>query len=330
MSTAWTFDFLKPKSEGTCVCCDQQPVRLKRHIYKDGEPFGVYYALYCNRQADREIDTLFTFGEWGEARVTDAGPAFHCRVRATGETYQVMLDDTVESAWSDSKPTGRSLSREEALEHPAKDQVLEILDEAMLRDPALNGYLQRCHAGEPAIPLEPSHDAPDVVLDLSLEERDERAMINQSFVVLDDKRYFVRCLIPLSVQNYGRWAPSIWVEVSTEEYQKVCACWEDENAYVQLRFEGKAANSLRTWGLNLPVGVELTLGVRDSKESPNALSSTHSGVNKLMKQEWSQSRFDLYAVSITFCKSVFKNRVCRWSRRSDESFLYVKKICLVK
>jgi len=271
-------------------------VQLTRNIYRDDKAFGIYNALYCNRHPDREIDTLFSVGDPQNLSGNHDRVAFHCRIRAIGDAYQVMIDDAAESAWAEEVAGVVKLTRAQALEHPSKAEVFQALDEAMLHDPSLHGYLQRCHCGDPAVPLEPSYDAPDAVLELPPDVRESRAKINRSFTVLDEQRYFIRCLIPFSIENYGRWAPSIWVEVSEDENRKVTDAWEAPESYEQLRFEAEAANDLSQWGIDLASGTKLTLATENIKESPNVVSVADEKIKTLMSNAWSQADFEAFAV----------------------------------
>ena len=296
MSAVWKLEVSGPHSEGDCPCCGQTAVQNTGHIYRDEEPFAVYQAIYCNRHPDREIDTLFSVGDWQTSSGQQERVAFHGRVRAAGESYQVMLDDAADSAWAEDAAGIVKLSRVQALGHPSKAKFFESLDEVMLRVPSLNGYLQRCHSGDPTLPLEPNQDAPDVILEIAPELREARSTINRSFAILDESRYFVRCLLPFSVEQYGRWAPSIWVEVSAAENNKITDAWDDPEAYINLCFDGTVATDLSSWGIELELGTKLSLAAQNPNESPRVASVDDEALEARMKSTWAQSEFETFAV----------------------------------
>ncbi len=300
MSKGWEFEFSEPNHSERCECCGGVTVRLTRFIYRDGNPYGIYYATYSNNHSDKEIHALLSLGKWDE----DSGPedrvAFHCRIRSAADSYQVMLGDAAESSWGEVELVGAKLSRDEALQHPSKATVFEILDEAIERDPSLRGYLHRCDCGDTAVPLEQAFGAPDDVFALSNEEQQKRAEIGRVFVVLDGERYFVRCLVPIPVEGYGEWCPSIWVEVSDDDFQRIKDVWDEPEEYRGIQFNGTAANGLEELGLKLSSGSHLKLGVGDTEQPPRILSSTDPEIDALVKNVWALDDFESYAVGRGF------------------------------
>ena len=288
-----------PPSATRCDCCGGLNVRLTRFVHRDGGAFAVYYATYTNHHPTGELDMLISLGEWGEDSRPDQRVAFYCRVRATDASdaaYEVMLDDVAESLWHDAEVVGRKLSRDEARAHPWKPTAFDVLDEAFARDPSLKGFVQRVQCGNAAVPLEQSFEFPDDVFALG-DERDERSSTHGSFAALDDQRFFIRCLLPIPIENYGAWCVGLWVEVSKADYDRALQVWEDRDAYPKLRFSGTIANDVASvLDLPIPRGLAIDLHVSDADERPKVVAPARGELGELMTREWPEAEFEAYAL----------------------------------
>lgn len=272
-----------------CDCCDGLTVRLTRFVYRDGDAFAVYYATYSSNHSDNELAMLVSLGEWGEDSEPSQRDAFYCRVRPTGDSYEVMLGNAAESGWSEVELVGKKLSRAEALAHPSKATVFEIVDEAFLHDGQLRGFVQRVHCGDAGVPLEYRFEVPDEIFALG-KLAATRAEAGRSFASLDGKRFFVRCLLPLPVEHYGTWSVGLWAEVSKADYEHLRAVWEDHAAYAKVRCWGTAANDLAKLELPLRLGARLELHVPEPDAPPQIAAPA------VMSKPWPRAEFEQFAV----------------------------------
>lgn len=117
----------------------------------------------------------------------------------------------------------------------------------------------------PISDLELSFERPDEIANLSSEEKDERCERSGDFYILDDERYFIRCVIPLPVhecENY--YAIGAWAEVSQSNYQKIWQLWDDENQCNEDPFSGVLANNipLTDNSHNCSIAIRLNLKTR--------------------------------------------------------------------
>src|SRR6266536_1990385 len=91
----------------------------------------------------------------------------------------------------------------------------------------------RCAVGgkeHPRSHIELSFQRADDVAALSAEERSARVRESPDLCVLDEKRYFVRTILPLPVENRDdTYCLGVWVEVSLEAFTRIYDLWADSN-----------------------------------------------------------------------------------------------------
>jgi hypothetical protein len=287
-------------SASTCECCGGLSVRLTRFVYRNGDAFGIYYAAYSNNHPDNELAVLLSLGEWGEGSDPSQRTAFYCRVRPTDDSYEVMLGDAAQSAWSDAAVVGAKLSREDALRHPWKDAAFEVLDEAFERDRSLRGFLHRAHCGDTAVPLERVYLAPEDI-DALDDKTKGRAEVRRHFATLDGKRFFVRCLLSVPVEGYGTWSVGLWVEVARSDYDRVKKAWRDPDEYPTLKFTGTLANDVgKDLGLPVAPGSKVQLCVPNAGSIPTIAAAGSGELTALLSQTWPRAAFEEYAVAHGF------------------------------
>lgn len=298
MSNAYKIESSKP-SLSSCDCCGGTTVRLTRFVYRDEDAFAVYYAAYSNNHPGDGVAMLISLGEWGGDSEPSQRCAFYCRVRPTDDAYEVMLGDAGASPWAATEIVGRKLSRDEALSHRWKSIAFGVLDEAFVLDASLRGFLQRKQCGDLAVPLEHSFKLPDDVFALG-EERVERTRISRNFVSLDDKRFYVRCLLPVPVELYQTWTVGLWIEVSQEDYEGVWHAWDDPDAWSRLCFNGTLANDATSLELPVRAGTAVRIHAPDPNTPPQVASTANPALNSLLTNTWRKDAFEEYAVSRGF------------------------------
>lgn len=90
---------------------------------------------------------------------------------------------------------------------------------------------------------------------------ESRCNYTDDYVVCDNESYYLRCLIPLPVQNTERdYSLGVWVQVSPESFRKVWDLWDDEDQSEEPPIKGLLANSvhLNSRTKNAEVTVQLT------------------------------------------------------------------------
>lgn len=299
MPSEYEIEMSEP-STSHCDCCGGLSVRLTRFVYRNGDAFAIYYAAYSNNHPGNELAMLVSLGEWGEDSDPSQRTAFYCRVRPTDDSYEVMLGDADQSAWSDVAIIGEKLSRERARQHPWTKTAFEVLDEAFVQDRSLRGFLERAQCGDGAVPLERNFSTPDDIFALGDEKKD-RAELRRNFASLDGERFFVRCLLPVPVEGYGTWCVGLWIEVAKSDYDQVSKAWDDPEQYRTLRFVGVVANDVGA-DLDLPVspGSKVQLHVPDTGSVPRIEAPATGELADLLSRRWSKASFEEYAIARGF------------------------------
>jgi hypothetical protein len=101
---------------------------------------------------------------------------------------------------------------------------------------------------------------PDPLLQLREEERDERCVETSDLCTLDDRRFFVRGVLPIPVQ--GREVPynwGIWAEVDAESFQRILDLWSDENQASEPPLRGALANDIPLFGITAGLSLQVFL-----------------------------------------------------------------------
>jgi hypothetical protein len=107
------------------------------------------------------------------------------------------------------------------------------------------------HEGFPAL----SYALPDVIFALPAAERNARAVVSGDLCILNDERFFIRCIMTVPVQNceatieYGA-----WVEVGTRDFGRYAVHFNGGGHPAWGIAEGSLANAF-------PASPESTLGV---------------------------------------------------------------------
>lgn len=295
MAQEYEFEF-KPPSISTCDDCNGLTVRLTRFVHRNEQAYAVYYAKYSNNHPDNSVDMLISLGPWGETALPSQRVAFLCHVRAIPGTYQVMLADADDESnpWQDAEILGKMLSAAAARRHEWKKQAFELLDAAFEEDPSLRGFLQRVNCDSVGVPLEKSFRFPDDVFALSEEARAVKGHLSDDLISLDEKRFFIRTVLPIRAQGYNSWNIGFWVEVSRQDYARARKIWGDEDLYPSLCVSGTLANAFEVPALSFTLGEPVTVRVTDPSGVPR-ISIQDESKAALVETEWGKAAFEQYA-----------------------------------
>ena len=135
-----TIETDEPPATTLCECCGGTTTRLTRFVYKDGDAFAVYYAMFSGNHPERVVRLAVGLGDWGDEAGPEDRRSFGLVMRSTDEAYEVTVVDADESPWRNSEIIGRMLDREEALAHPWIEDVFHITDHVVEEDPVIKAY----------------------------------------------------------------------------------------------------------------------------------------------------------------------------------------------
>jgi len=260
-----------------CSCCNNTTVRLTRFVYRDGDAHAVYYAQFTEGHEDGTLSGLISLGEWGDNAPPERRVAFPFALWRDGENYNVRITNAEVSPWRDVTLMGRILDRTEALQHAWLQEVFQITDQMTEDDPEVRTYFglpltspaalgvplpsSCCGASFPLDELELSFRHPDCIAALPQTEREARCWLNDDLQVLDDSRFFVRCVIPFPIQlSDTDYAIGAWAEVDEATFKEIGERWTDEAQASLPPFPGHLANAIPLNGptLGKAIGLRLT------------------------------------------------------------------------
>ncbi len=116
-----------------CPCCGGDTHRVSGSVYRNGGLYALYNASWSAAHSDRGTNVALEFGDWSEG----VGPEGRFRVGLAitvgASQYQFEFEDPSESVCLNSSES-RLLSREGALEHPGKEEILRVAEHVLLND----------------------------------------------------------------------------------------------------------------------------------------------------------------------------------------------------
>lgn len=132
--------------------------------------------------------------------------------------------------------------------------MLKVLHKSERHAPRMRYRCPSCaeiHAGFPAL----AYQLPDAIFALDDKERAQRAVISSDLCILDDKHYFVRCVLGLDVVGYEEtleFGP--WVEICQKAFSRYTVWFNLAIKPGWTWVDGRIANAL-------PACTQTTLGL---------------------------------------------------------------------
>jgi hypothetical protein len=128
-----------------CSCCGRETHRVFGLVYRNGDVYSAYHARWSPAHSERGANVELEFGDWSEG----AGPEGRFRVgleiTVGASGYQFAFIDPSESGWLNSSES-RMLSREGALEHPGKEEILRVAEHVLRNDRRLQNGIDHAAA----------------------------------------------------------------------------------------------------------------------------------------------------------------------------------------
>ncbi|MDZ4791418.1 MAG: hypothetical protein SGJ17_09475 [Hyphomicrobiales bacterium] len=123
-----------------CSCHGAAMARLARIIYKNGDGYGFYYAVFTEEHHDKYADILVCLDpEWDKPKRL----SFTYRLWRKDGNFVVHVIDGDDSIWSDGKPhLGRLHSRDETFAHPLIAEVWAISSQIWAEDEELRAFFE--------------------------------------------------------------------------------------------------------------------------------------------------------------------------------------------
>jgi hypothetical protein len=133
-----------------------------------------------------------------------------------------------------------------------------------------------CGKEHPARELELSYRRPDVIFNLTSEERKERCKENDDICMLDGERFFVRGLLALPVHERDYpYSLGVWAEIDRDSFQKIWDLWDDPNQGKEPPMTGTLANAIPSVVHTIGLSVLVKLSDPDTRPSFEVTESKH-------------------------------------------------------
>lgn len=129
---------------------------------------------------------------------------------------------------------------------------------------------ESCGNAHPRSDVELTFKYPDDIFELSDEAREARCKLNEDIVILDERRFFIRGLLPLDVTYRARpYNLGIWAEVTEGVFARIYALWDDPKQQDEPPMPGMLANTVPFH--EGTVGLALTIELTGTKTRPQFL-----------------------------------------------------------
>ncbi len=114
----------------------------------------------------------------------------------------------------------------------------EVMNQELIKCPC-------CEKMVPANDIELTFRRPDVIAEMDSDEIDERCKYNNDIYILDDSYYYLRCVLPLPVQEKGEnYNLGVWVQLSEHDFSIVWELWDEEDQSNQEPMKGLLVNKI--------------------------------------------------------------------------------------
>jgi len=119
---------------------------------------------------------------------------------------------------------------------------------------------QVCGQTHPLDEIEGSFTLPDVVANISRIARLVRVKSDRNFCILDNKTFFVRCLLPIPLhESSDNYCWGVWVQLSEDLFKRAKHSWSSRDREHEAPLDGVLANNILLYELgtlNLPVQIK--------------------------------------------------------------------------
>jgi len=117
-----------------------------------------------------------------------------------------------------------------------------------------------CDKMVPAYDMELSYRLPDAIASMDTDEIKKKCQSSKDYVVCEDEYYYLRCILPLPVQDTGKdYSIGVWAQVSEKSFIRIWELWEDPDQVNELPFNGLLANSVHLNTHVEDIEIEVTL-----------------------------------------------------------------------
>lgn len=143
MSKIYKIELGENRQNSVCQCCGKESARGHGFVYKNGDPYAVYYAAWSDQHEEKKISLAIAIGEWSDDSTNEDRTCFG--VAATEDLSKSMINfgfiNPDESPWPGTDLMGVMIDRNSSIQHPLSKEVMEICSEIAYCHPAISDYL---------------------------------------------------------------------------------------------------------------------------------------------------------------------------------------------
>lgn len=101
---------------------------------------------------------------------------------------------------------------------------------------------------------------PDAIFELDAAAREKRALVSSDLCVLDDRRYFIRCVLEVAISEHTDvFAYGLWAEVAARDFNRYAVYYNTDAPAHVATFNGQVANRLPLTKETLGLACEIRL-----------------------------------------------------------------------
>ncbi len=112
----------------------------------------------------------------------------------------------------------------------------------------MNQELVKCPCCERMVnasSIELTFKKPDYIAAMSAEDIEERCRYNDDIYICDGELFYIRCILPLPVQDKGSdYCLGVWVQVSESSFEHIYNLWDEEDLTSEEPLKGLLANQV--------------------------------------------------------------------------------------
>lgn len=126
---------------GRCHCCGAAAKTGHGFIYKNGTPYGVYFAGWSAGHKERGVTLAIAVGEWDEGTIREQRTCVGLEAYEGEVQILFRFIERESSPWTETDLLGRMISREEAVGHPLRSEFLAVAEIIVRKHPAVRQFL---------------------------------------------------------------------------------------------------------------------------------------------------------------------------------------------
>ena len=124
-----------------CPCCGYENVTVHGFVYKDKQPYAVYFSSWIDWKKHKQIEMAIGVWDWSEGSSYEWRKSFwlECSVKDNDYVFSIV-DPEVSPGW-DNKFLGKMLSRREALKNKNIKEIFHIAEHIVKEDSRVKSRL---------------------------------------------------------------------------------------------------------------------------------------------------------------------------------------------